>query len=159
MNRVRTEEELERLKPAFGSEGIFQSIVRTGMERESNIKVDAGVLEEFFHNLNLHGIGKLINLLSANESSMGIKEFGFSSIDFTGVLNGAFTFEAAKKLVSLYIGLPKFNVTPLQWLAYLSKGVNSISQEHLVALDDVADGYVTIMTAFLNRDFEEVEEY
>lgn len=151
-----TKEELDSISPAFGKGGIFQSIVRTGIERNTNIKVNVKKLKKVFADQGYSGVVELINALST-KLGREVREVGFGSIDFLGVMNGPLTLEAINTLQSLYIGLPRLGVSPLQWLTYLSQGLENIPKEMIVAFDEVSGGFAKFLTAIHNGDYEEID--
>ena len=127
----------------------MECIVRTGMEKSANTAVDIDVLKRKYAKLNCPGTIKLIEFLSTNGKDL--VEIGSSSIDLAGVTMGPFSIENALRLQELHIGSRLNNVSPLQWLTYLSDGLDKVDPEQVVAFDGVCAEFATASTA-VERD-------
>lgn len=136
----KTIEEIEKIRPAFssnGKPGILEGIVRSGREKEADRIVNVNYLKERYAKLGCLGVVKLITYLISKESD--VTEIGSGSIDWYGVTSGPFSPENAQSLQELYIGSHHAHLTPLQWLSYLSDGIETVIPEQRKAFDDICE--------------------
>lgn len=147
MASARSIEEVERIRPAFSSNGklgILESIVRTGRERTANLVVDVEKIKKTYAEIDCKNTIKLVEFLELD--GQRIQELGSGSIDFAGVTRGAFTIEAARSLQELYIGNPRKGLTPLLWLAYLAEGIQNVLPEQVNAFDEICGEFLAMST-------------
>lgn len=138
-----TQQEIEEIRFAFEGQhgrGLINEIVWTEYEKEHISKLDIKDLIDFFSSFKCGGVVRLINTINfPNEK--GIFEFGSHCIDFYGVTKGAFSFENAGSLVGITIGSLKMQITPIEWLSYLTKGFDRLSKIQQSGFNDVCNDF------------------
>lgn len=141
MPKHYTQQEIEEICLAFeGSHGrgLINEIVWSEYEKERVSELDTQKLAELFSSFKCDGIVKFIDTINV-PSERGLTECGSHSIDFYGVTKGAFSFENAMSLVGLMIGSQKKKVTPLEWLSYLARGFDRLSEIQRSGFNDVCN--------------------
>ncbi len=154
----RTSEEIARIRPAFnsnGKPGILESIVRTGRERKQNVTVDVEKLRSIYGELGCASVVRLIEFLASDKG--GIQELGSGSIDLAGATQEPFSIEGAMSLQELYIGNPRTNLSPLQWLMYLAEGIQAVVPEQRKVFDEICRDFLAMHAAVRSGTAKEVE--
>lgn len=130
MRKHYTQQEIEEIRLAFEGphgRGLINEIVWSEYEKERISETNAQNLSDLFSSLKCEGVVRFINTVNV-PSEKGLFEWGSHSIDFYGVTKGAFSFENAMSLVGLMVGNRKKKVTPLEWLSYLARGFDRLSE-------------------------------
>lgn len=137
--RQLTPEEIERIRPAFNSNGvlgIFEMTVRAQHEKNPCRAAVGEQLIVFYKDLGYSGIARYIETLEP-EVRRGLVQTGTGSIDWYEVAKGPCTVEKALSLQELYFGDPSLGISPLQWFAHLAAAVHAVAAEQIAALDEV----------------------
>lgn len=143
MSKHYTQQEIEEIRLAFEGthgRGLINEIVWSEYEKERVSELDAQKLADFFSSLKCNGVVKFIDTINVPHEK-GLFECGSHSIDFYGVTKGAFSFENAMSFVSLMIGSRKKQVTPLEWLSYLARGFDRLSEVQRSGFNDVCNDF------------------
>lgn len=152
MAQKRTSEEIELIRPAFmsnGKPGIFENIVLGRRERKGDVVINVTDLKQRYTELGCLGTVKLIEFLESEEGKEGT-QIGSGTIDFSDDDHEEYfrkVFTGEKPLLSLYIGNPNINVTPLQWLTYLAEGLGDVIPEQIKAFDYICYELAMVITS------------
>lgn len=124
-------------------QGLLSKIVFSEHERQKITAVDTGLLKETFSSFNCSGIVHLIDTIDTpREAEM--TEFGSHCIDFLGVVDGPFSFENAMSLVGIMIGSHRKKISPLEWLSYLAKGFDRLSEIQKEGFDVLCEDFAKL---------------
>ena len=159
MKKYYTQQEIDEMRLAFEGPhgiGLINEIVFSEYRKNKVFDVDYQTLIEFFSSFNCSGVVSLIKTFQLFDGS-GAYEFGSHSIDLYGVTDGPFSFENARTLICLKIGNIKMGITPSQWMSYLSRGFEQLSQLQMVGFDDVCDDFAKINQAVASGEGEVIE--
>lgn len=149
MPKHYTQKEIEEICLAFEGThgcGLINGIVFSEYEKERVIEVNPQKLAKFFSSFKCGGVARLINSISIPDEIMR-DEFGSHSIDFYGVTKGPFSFENAMSLVGITMGSRKKQISPLEWLSYLAKGFDRLSDIQKSGFNDVCEDFALLNEA------------
>ena len=146
MRKNYNQKEIEGIRYAFDGthgQGLINKIVFSEYEKEKISNPDPQKLADYFSSINCGGIARLINTINIPGEATP-HEFGSHSIDFYGVTDGSFSLSNAATLVGVTIGNRRENISPLEWLSYLAKGFEGLSELQRSGFNDVCEDFANL---------------
>lgn len=109
-----------------GRPGLITILVRVEWERDSSPVLDLNDLRDFWSKSDCPAAAALLDFLEQNP---GCVQMGSGAIDINGVTKGAFSPEKALLLQELYMGIPRLNITALEWFVFLQRAFPRVPTE------------------------------
>jgi len=131
--------------------GLLTSLVLEEWRKEPDITVDGSTLHQVYVGRSCTNAAKLVDFFVSYEKGGRIQTFGSGSIDIDGSTRGEFTWEKAMRFQELYIGIKRYRISPLQWLAYLARRIDDVPENLLPAFDMVMGEFLKILTLPTSR--------
>jgi hypothetical protein len=153
--KIRTEEEIEVIVPAFSqgrSQGILTEKVLAFLKSKVYFDFSVATAENLialYTNLGYFGIVELVRSLEGKN----IDEIASSTIDFyEGLDQVPFSIENALRVCRIRIGIHALSMTPYMWLWCLAQSLDEILAVQVEAFDEVC----AILAKSLSFDMKEI---
>lgn len=107
--------------------GLLVQWIKEEHTRDPIDHCDVQKLIELYESVQMHNVVRLIQRIEAElAQGMQLLEIGSGTIGLGQTLPEEVTVEAITNLSELYIGIPRLHITPINWLAYLSRRIYDI---------------------------------
>jgi len=124
--------------------GLLTNLVLEEHNNNASIIIDIEMVKQDFVTAGCQSLALLVEYAV---SAPNVSQFGSGCIDLDGVMAGPFSLENALRIQELYIGIVRYGITPLQWLAYLAHRIEDVPKDHRGTLESLCAELIEAMRA------------